>query len=248
MAFRSLDTNAVAGTIARLCRRVDHRFPDSGLAHVCHELNAIAQETRSRVERITRPMLGLRMGSVLMIALLLSGLGVTLYSLRLPREGWTVPQFIQVFESGINDLVLVGAVVVFLLTVETRVKRRRALAAFQELRSIAHVIDMHQLTKDPEWLLGRGKESGLVSTRTMTPFELSRYLDYCSEALSLTSKIAGIYVSNFDDPVALTAVREIEDLTSGLSQKIWQKLMILHIVHGNSAPGAEARSVAPEGA
>jgi hypothetical protein len=41
----------------------------------------------------------------------------------------------------------------FLLTVESRVKRRTALRALHELRSIAHVIDMHQLTKDPEQLL-----------------------------------------------------------------------------------------------
>jgi hypothetical protein len=51
------------------------------------------------------------------------------------------------------------------MTIETRVKRRRALRAIHELRSIAHVIDMHQLTKDPEWVLARGKETGLVPTR-----------------------------------------------------------------------------------
>ena len=61
----------------------------------------------------------------------------------------------------------------------------------------------------------------------MTLFELSRYLDYCSEALSLTGKVAALYVQPFDDPVALDAVSEVEQLTTGLSRKIWQKLTVL---------------------
>jgi hypothetical protein len=87
---------------------------------------------------------------------------------------------------------------------------------------------MHQLTKDPEWVLDRGRESGILPPRTMSRFELSRYLDYCSEALSLTSKLAALYVQEFDDPVALQAVNEVEDLTNGLARKIWQKLIVLY--------------------
>ena len=60
----------------------------------------------------------------------------------------------------------------------------------------------------------------------MTPAALARYLDYCSEMLSLTGKVAALYVQNFEDGVALQAVNEIEDLTTGLSGKIWQKLTI----------------------
>jgi hypothetical protein len=36
-----------------------------------------------------------------------------------------------------------------------------------------------------------------------------------------------VYVQNFDDSVTLAAVNEIENLTAGLSRKIWQKIMIL---------------------
>ena len=125
-------------------------------------------------------------------------------------------------------MLFVAAAIFFLLTAEARVKRRRALRAIHELRAIAHVIDMHQLTKDPEWVLDRGRESGVLPPRTMSRFELSRYLDYCSEALSLTGKLAALYIQEFDDPVALQAVNEVEDLTTGLSRKIWQKLMVLY--------------------
>lgn len=38
----------------------------------------------------------------------------------------------------------------FLWSIETRIKRDRAIRAINELRDIAHVIDMKQLTKDPD--------------------------------------------------------------------------------------------------
>ena len=44
----------------------------------------------------------------------------------------------------------------------------------------------------------------------MSPFELSRYLDYCSEMMSLTSKVAVLFAQSFPDPVVTEAVSDIE--------------------------------------
>ena len=45
--------------------------------------------------------------------------------------------------------------------------------------------------------------------------------------LSLTGKVGALYVQNFEDGEALQAVNEIEDLTTGLARKIWQKLTVV---------------------
>jgi hypothetical protein len=225
---RSLDAGAIAATIERLCLRVEVRFPGSGLAGVCRELDAIADRAAETSAWIGRPILPLRIAVGALVAVILAGLVVTLGALRAPVEPMTLAELVQAIEAGVNDLVFVAIAVFFLLTLETRLKRRRALEAIHELRSIAHVIDMHQLTKDPEWVLDRGRETGVLPPRTMSRFELSRYLDYCSEALSLTGKVAALYMKGFDDPVALQAVNEVEALTTGLSRKIWQKLSILY--------------------
>jgi hypothetical protein len=225
---RSLDASSIAATIERLCQRVEVRFPGSGLAGVCRELDAIAERAAQTSAWIGRPILPLRIVVGLLVALILAGLVVTGAALRAPAEPLTLGELVQAIEAGVNDLVFVAIAVFFLLTLETRLKRRRALQAIHELRSIAHVIDMHQLTKDPEWVLDRGRETGILPARTMSRFELSRYLDYCSEALSLTGKVAALYMRDFDDPVALQAVNEVEALTTGLSRKIWQKLSILY--------------------
>ena len=119
-----------------------------------------------------------------------------------------------------------GLAIFFLVTIESRLKRRRALAAMHELRVIAHLIDMHQLTKDPEQLLA-GETTASSPQRSMSSFELGRYLDYCSEMLALIGKLAAVYVQHFDDAVVLEAANEIEDLTTGLSHKIWQKITLI---------------------
>ena len=113
------------------------------------------------------------------------------------------------------------------------------LKAIHELRALAHIVDMHQLPKDPESYFAPAQHTTPSLRRAMTPFELNRYLDYCSESLALISKIAALYVQGFQDPVLLDAVDDVEDLTAGFSRKIWQKITILENL-GRSLP-AEAK-------
>jgi len=234
----SLDADSVADTVELLCRRVEERFPGSGLARLCRELDRVTEQARQRAAWIGRPILSLRIAVGLLLLLIAAGLAGTAVSLHRPKEPLEAFQFIQVLESSINDVVLVGAGVFFLVTLETRIKRSRALEARRELRAIAHIIDMHQLTKDPEWLVTPGRESSLIERRTMSRFELSRYLDYCSEMLSITGKVAALYIQDFDDDGALAAVNEVESLSTGLSRKIWQKLMILYAMGPEAEPQA----------
>jgi hypothetical protein len=245
MPYRALDSGRIEHTIEQLARRVEQRFPGSGLAAVVRELQGIAHRTSETVAWISRPLLWLRGAIGLLVLLIVVGLGVSLSSLQVRVGPPTLPELVQGIEAAINDVVYVAVVVFFLITIETRVKRRRALRAIHELRAIAHVIDMHQLTKDPEWVLVRGHETGILAACSMSLFELSRYLDYCSEALSLTGKVAALYVQSFDDAVALQAVNEVEELTTGLSRKIWQKLTVLYTVPPVDPSAAAASPPAP---
>jgi hypothetical protein len=231
MAAGTLDHHRISETVNRLRMRVEARFPNSGLAGVAAHICEIAAKASATSEWIGQPIWPLRAFVWALIALIALGLVLTLWTLPRPEGGLRLAEFIQVLEAGINDVVLIVAAIFFLTSLETRLKRSRALRSIHELRAIAHVIDMHQLTKDPEWILGRGTETGILPPRSMTPFELSRYLDYCSEMLSITGKIAALYIQRFEDGVALQAVNEVESVTSSLSGKIWQKLMILYALH-----------------
>jgi hypothetical protein len=70
----------------------------------------------------------------------------------------------------------------------------------------------------------------------MKPFELVRYLDYCSEMLSLAAKLAALYAEKLNDPVVVDTVGDIERLTSELSGKIWQKITIVQSLEGRDIP------------
>ena len=235
MHYRELDGAEIIATIETLERRVAERFPGSGLRRLCRELLAIAGDAQHRVESIAHPNRPLRVGVGILITLILLIVGAALSSLHLPATVNDFGAFAQALDAGINDVIFLGIAIFFLLSIERRIKRRRALAALHELRSIAHIVDMHQLTKDPESVAGNGPPTESSPERTMTRFELGRYLDYCSELLSLVSKIAALYVQRFDDEVVLGAVNEVETLTNGLSRKIWQKIMILDTAAGGSA-------------
>jgi predicted membrane-bound mannosyltransferase len=130
-------------------------------------------------------------------------------------------------DSALDTLLLLGAGIVFLVTLENRRKRNRVIHAVNRLRCIAHIVDMHQLTKDPDSIAEHTVSTPHSPQRVLTQYELARYLDYCTEMLSLVSKTAFLYVQDYHDPVATEAVNDLEDLTSGLSSKMWQKIMML---------------------
>lgn len=227
MTYVTLDAAEIVATIERLRRRIEERFPGSGLGQVCEQLLATARLGTERAAAIARPIRPLRIATSTLAVMLVLSIALIMTILR-PRMGEVeLGQVIQALEASLNAVVLIGAAIFFLITAETRIKRRRALRALHELRAVAHIIDMHLLTKDPERAIGQGPATQSSPERPLSPFELGRYLDYCSEMLSLTGKVAALYVQGFEDDVVLEAVNDIEELTTGLSQKIWQKMMIL---------------------
>jgi hypothetical protein len=145
------------------------------------------------------------------------------------QVGTEVFGFFQGVDALMHITVVVGAALFFAISLDDRIKRRRALTDLHAFRSIAHVIDMHQLTKDPSVVLSHGQYHATATSpkRIMNRFELTRYLDYCSEMLALTGKLATLYAQSMPDSVVIDAVNDIEILTANLSNKIWQKITIL---------------------
>jgi hypothetical protein len=225
-----LEPARIIETLRALCVRVDERFPGRGVARMARQQLAVAEATVAQLEWVRRPILWVRaaVGVVLLLVLAVVG-GIAMRINVAAVEGMQIPDLLQATEAAVNEVILLGAAILFLTTVEGRIKRQRALRALRELRALAHIVDMHQLTKDPDRVVGEHRSSTASSpAATMTRLQLARYLDYCSEMLALNSKLAALYAQNLDDPVVLAAVDEVETLTTGLSAKIWQKLVVLN--------------------
>jgi hypothetical protein len=229
--YSELQPERIRETIAVLERRIAERFPGSGLSQVGAELGRLAGETEAVAERLRRPIWGLRIAAGIGVAATAAlTLGLVWLGLRILFVEEDAASLLTATESAVNEVILLALGIAFLVSLEARVKRRRALRSLHRLRSLVHIVDMHQLTKDPEAVLSPDRVTASSPERPLTRFELARYLDYCSELLSLAAKLAALHVQYLNDPVVLSAVNDVEALAASLSGKIWQKIMILDVV------------------
>lgn len=223
--YHTLDPEKIIGTLEILVRRIHERFPRSGLENVGRQLTEIARLTSARTEALARPNYTVR----LLVALILVGgiafLGWLLWLAHGLEASTELTNVMQGVNSATSLLIVLGGGAFYLSTFEGRWRRDRAMKGLHELRSIVHVIDMHQLSKDPS-AFGAPRTTSSPD-RPMSVWQLLRYLSYCSELLSLASKIAALYADKIRDPAIVDAVGDVERLTAHLSQKIWQKIELI---------------------
>jgi hypothetical protein len=222
-----LKSEEIISTIEKLYLRISERFPDSDLSRVCAQMLIISKESDRTIQWISKPNYFMRA----LIVLFFTFVGIILaYSMmqvefEIPRVRFS--ELVQLSESALNELVLIGAGLIFLVTFETRRKRNRIIIATNKLRCFAHIIDAHQLTKDPDHIIKIHVVTQNSPRHSLNEYELGRYLDYCTEMLALVGKLGFLYVQSFNDPQANNAVNDLECLTTAMSRNIWQKIMIL---------------------
>ena len=225
-----LAAHHVGATVAQLERRIHARFGERGLTKAVRDLGRLvavvqseAAESRNRLWRTT---LGARAVSITIIAATLIALAFGLRSAVTDGLAKTA-DWVPLIESVVNDLVFAAIAVVFLWAFPERLERRSLLRLLHRLRSLAHVIDMHQLSKDPEQVSPTYTPTAESVTHGLDADQLHHYLNYCSEMLSLTAKTAALCAAHTTDAVVLDTVAYIETLTTELSNKIWQKISLL---------------------
>lgn len=234
--FTQLHAERILSTIQLLQNRIGERFPQSGLYKVCREFNLLAGQLNKKASLLRRPIWIVRIATIAAVTGVLLLLAFTAFSIWTALSPSRLPDYkptelVSATEALLNELIFISFVLFFLVNLEGRLKRKSVLKSIHRLRSLAHVIDMHQLTKDPVMVFHRPPDANTVSSpiREMSRFELTRYLDYCTELLSLISKIGALFAQNTEDAVVLESVSDLSDMTLGLSAKIWQKIMIIDL-------------------
>ncbi len=226
--YRTLDPEQIIDTAERLLERIAARFPESGLRKVAGELVSLSRDLSESAQRLAQPIWWLR---VLTGAAIVAGAALFIFvGTILPFDrfsGGDAAESVQGIEASINTLLLAGLGLVALFRAEQGIKRRRVFGELHGLRSLIHVIDMHQLTKDPNVLSAGYKPTAKSAPHITDRFELASYLDYCSEMLSITGKVAALFAQSVNDEVVIDAVNDIEALGSNLSRKIWQKITLI---------------------
>lgn len=222
--FKNLDIDKVTAAIELLRLRVQERFPTANLLNVCNELKELSNNAKANIQHLNKPYVYFRIIFSFLIILTIVLITYTIWHISSQDLPSNFQSFIATSEALMNELVMIGAAFYFIGKFENSLKQKKILYALQELRTIIHVIDLHQLTKDPTPILQNNTEHS--PERALSKSELNRYLDYCSEMLSLTSKVAATYGFNCNDQIVLDTIHNIEVLSGTLSNKIWQKITI----------------------
>lgn len=228
-SYRSLDPERIIATAERLRTRIVERFPESSLRGVADELVDLARDLAVEAEKLKAPIWWLR---ILVGLAILGGASVFLFVGtvlpfdRISGEG-NVVESVQGIEASLNTIILAGIGLLALVRTEERIKRKQVFKQLHGLRSLIHVIDMHQLTKDPATLSPSFTRTVHSPQRMTNADDLARYLDYCSEMLSITGKLAALFAQAVNDEVVIETVNDVEELASNLSRKIWQKITLI---------------------
>ncbi|RWM03985.1 MAG: hypothetical protein EOR68_05185 [Mesorhizobium sp.] len=229
MRYRALDPQLIIETAERLEGRIGERFPDAGLRGVAAELVSLSRDLAKAARELETPIWWLR---GVIIAAFIAGVAVFLFVGtilpldRISRADDAV-QSMQGIEATINTVILAVLGLLALVRTEERIKRKKVFRQLHGLRSLIHVIDMHQLTKDPAALSAEFRPTAHSPARLTNAADLARYLDYCSEMLSITGKVAALFAQSVNDDVVVDGVNDIENLSSNLSRKIWQKITLI---------------------
>ena len=224
----TLQFEKIEKTIKLLSVRIEERFPGSSLGKTCKDFHSFTEKSKETIAWIDKPNYLLRSITYCFIFVMLALVvySFTLIELHLDNK---FSEITTVLEASLNNFALIGAAMFFLVTLEDRIKRTRAIKFLNEIRGFAHVVDMHQLTKDPQLTMETNLRTEHSPNRNFTNFQLQRYLDYCAEFLSLIGKVAALYSQSLPDEVVIQSSSEIETLCSNMAGKIWQKLIVLHM-------------------
>ncbi|MER8436435.1 hypothetical protein NKH36_00515 [Mesorhizobium sp. M1312] len=239
MRYRTLDSKLIIETAERLEKRVADRFPDRGLRGVAIELVSLSRDLAKAAKALEAPIWWLRgvvIAAIAAGALMFLFVGTILPLGRISGTRDAV-QSVQGIESLINMIILAVLGFLALIRTEERIKRKQVFRKLHGLRSLIHVIDMHQLTKDPAALSTDFKPTSHSPARITDRADLARYLDYCSEMLSITGKIAALFAQSVNDNVVVDGVNDIETLSSNLSRKVWQKITLIDGSLRSARPG-----------
>jgi hypothetical protein len=220
----------VGDTVAQLERRIHARFGERGLTKAARDLGGLVvrvqEEAGQSRDRLRRMTMTARIASITIVAATLIALALSLRSAVVDGLAKTA-DWVPLAESAVNDLVFAAIAVVFLWAFPERLERRSLLRLLHRMRSLAHVIDMHQLSKDPEQVNPTYTPTAASIAHGLDADQLHHYLNYCSEMLSLTAKTAALCAEHSTDAVVLETISTIETLTTELSNKIWQKISLL---------------------
>ncbi len=129
----------------------------------------------------------------------------------------TIGEVFEATDAGFNLVVILTGALWFFITLEGRIKRKRTLAAIEELREFIHVIDVTQLYFTPDLY-----KSDAQSNHSALKLDHT-YLLLCSRMLAVIGNLAALYSRGAAGDSIIRAVFEVELLANSITTKLHSK-------------------------
>ncbi len=219
-----LDPAKMIATADHLARRVSEKLPQSTLAGLAAELAEVAHQTEERARRAQQPIPAIRIASVAAVCGTVVGLGYLAHHIHARWEFGTITEVFEATDAAFNLVVILAGALWSFLTLEARIKRKKALESIEDLRDFIHVIDITQLFYTPD-LYNPNPANSLSSLNIDYT-----YLLFCTEMLTLISNLAPLYTRGATGDSILRAVSDVEMLANAISAKLLSKADTVRIV------------------
>jgi hypothetical protein len=219
-----LDPAKIVETAENLARNVGESFSGTALAGLAVELAALAHRTDELARHARKPIYAIRVCSALAALATILGLCYLASHIHARWEFGTIGELFDATDAGFNLLVLLAGAVWFMITLETRIKRKKALECLEELRDFIHVIDVTQLYYTPD--IYRSDPSSFQSSVNLD----YTYLLFCTQMLGLISNLAPLYARGAAGDSIMRAVSDVELLANDITVKLLTKVGTVRVV------------------
>lgn len=228
-----LEPSRIIETAENLAKRIEKSIPGSTLAGLASGLVQIARKTDQRVREASQPIVAIRIASVIAVGVGLVGLVYLMRHIHIRWELGTVTELFEAADAGFNILVILAGALWFFITLETRLKRKKALESIQELREFMHVVDATQLHYTPAMYQHDDASSGHGRQFDHT------YLLYCSQMLGIIGNLAALYTRGAAGDSIMRAAADVESFATALTGKLYNKAEFVRLSQVSHAAGTD---------
>jgi len=213
-----LDGTSILYAIKNLQHQIEISFPDRGLRYTIGELKDEAKTAIILSQKKNNPKVSawsVTIGAPILLFVLIIYFAIE--SLEFGGDAFNGMDDVD----GLVNIVFLSVMFGILIRQYFKITRRTStMKQLHRIRSLVHVLDMKQQNK-------KYHNKCKTNKRPLSPEENIIYLDDCSQALSLSGKIAALMIEGHNDSLVIAAVSEIDSLCNGISSKIWQKIAVL---------------------
>jgi hypothetical protein len=225
-----LDPNKIYKNISALEQRVLARFEGRNIAKRAKKLTELSAKAVVRSQQLAKPNYFLRLISILSLTLFIAAIAALLLEASSAinfASNVDLSELLQGAQAGIELVVFLGIVVLFIWSIETRIRRKALLTEIEYLQNFLHLINVGQLDKEPVRLDKGFKKEKNSPDISLDYFSMERYLSHSQKLAHYAAEVGRVYANTLVDAEVDNAAEELRRFAFDIARTCLEKMNIL---------------------